>query len=137
MNLATSTRIPLLYTRARRLRSEMTPAERILWKRLRNRRFANAKFRRQHPIDWYVADFFCAAARLVIELDGDSHMGKEERDTRRQAYIESHDIRVIRFWNVEVYDELGWVLDCIALALDQALPSADGPPAATSHPKPR
>lgn len=122
MNAPTVTRIPVLY--ARRLRAEMTPAERIVWQKLRNRRFASAKFRRQQPLDCYIADFFCAEARLVIELDGDSHMGKEERDALRQAYIESHDLRVLRFWNHEVYDELGWVLDCIARALDEALPQA-------------
>ena len=122
MDLATSTRIPLLYTRARRLRKDMPRAEGILWRELRNRRFAGAKFRRQQPIDWYVADFFCAAARLVIELDGDSHMGQEDRDAHRQVYIESHGLRVIRFWNFEVYDELEWVLDSIGYALDQALP---------------
>ena len=114
------TRVPVLY--ARRLRTEMTPAERILWRKLRNRRFASAKFRRQQPLDRYIADFFCAAARLVIELDGDSHMGKEERDALRQAYIESNDLRVIRFWNFEVYDELEWVLDSITHALDEILP---------------
>ena len=126
-------RVPVLDARA--LRTEMTPAERIIWRKLRNRRFAGAKFRRQHPIDWYVADFFCASARLVIELDGDSHMGKEERDARRQAYIESHDLRVIRFWNFEVYDELEWVLDCIALALDQTPPNA--PQSGRRNRKPR
>ena len=122
MDLATSTRIPLLYARARRLRKDMPRAEGILWRELRNRRFAGAKFRRQQPLDWYVADFFCAAARLVIELDGDSHMGQEDRDAHRQVYIESHGLRVIRFWNFEVYDELEWVLDSIGYALDQALP---------------
>ena len=127
----TVTRIAVLY--ARRLRAETTPAERILWRELRNRRFAGAKFRRQQPLDWYIADFFCAEARLVIELDGDSHMGKEERDALRQAYIESHDLRVIRFWNFEVYDELVWVLDSIAHALDEALPPK--PPEAETPPK--
>jgi very-short-patch-repair endonuclease len=120
MDLTTVTRVPVLY--ARQLRAEMTPAERILWRKLRNRRFGGAKFRRQQPLDWYIADFFCAAARLVIELDGDSHMGKEERDARRQAYIESHNLRVLRFWNFEVYDDLEWVLDCIDCALGEALP---------------
>jgi very-short-patch-repair endonuclease len=120
MDLTTIPRVPVLYPR--QLRAEMTPAERILWRKLRNRRFADAKFRRQQPLDWYIADFFCAAARLVIELDGDSHMGKEERDARRQAYIESHNLRVTRFWNFEVYDDLDWVLDCIGRALDEAMP---------------
>ena len=124
-------RVPVLY--ARQLRAEMTPAERILWRKLRNRRFANAKFRRQQPLDWYIADFFCAEARLVIELDGDSHMGKEERDAFRQAYIESHDLRVIRFWNHEVYDELEWVLDCIGRVLDELMPPK--PPETVAQPK--
>lgn len=129
--LAQIARVPVLYARA--LRAEMTPAERILWRRLRNRRFGDAKFRRQQPLDCYIADFFCAAARLVIELDGDSHMGKEERDARRQTYIESHDIRVMRFWNHEVYDELPWVLDCIGRVLDELLM----PPVPEPAPKPR
>lgn len=123
-----SARIPLIYERARQLRKEMTPAERILWTHLRNRRFAGFKFRRQQPIDHYIADFFCASARVVIELDGDTHMGKEERDAQRQASIESHDLRVIRFWNSEVYDELEWVLDAIAAVLE----SRTGSPAAGS-----
>ena len=131
MRSTTETRVPLLY--ARQLRANMTPAEGILWRELRNRRFAGVKFRRQQPLDCYIADFFCAAARLVIELDGDSHMGKEERDAQRQIYIESHGIRVIRFWNVEVYDELGWVLDCIDHALERALT----PNTQTHSPKPR
>lgn len=105
---------------ARRLRHDMTPAEVIVWRELRNRRFGGVKFRRQQPLDRYIADFFCAEARLVIELDGDSHVGKEERDARRQEYIESRGIHVIRFWNCEVYDELPWVLDCISRALDAA-----------------
>jgi very-short-patch-repair endonuclease len=134
MDLPLAVRIPVLY--ARQLRAEMTPAERIMWKKLRNRRFAEAKFRRQQPIDWYIADFFCAEARLVLELDGESHMGKEERDANRQVYIESHGLRVMRFWNFEVYEELPWVLDCIGFALDQALPPL-GEPSARRNRKPR
>ena len=67
--------ISKLYERARQLRRDMTPAETILWKHLRNRRFGGVKFRRQQPIDYYIADFFCPAARLIIELDGDSLLG--------------------------------------------------------------
>ncbi len=122
--------VPVIYERARRLRREPTPAERILWKELRNRRFGGLKFRRQQPIDCYIADFFCATARVVIELDGDSHMGKAERDALRQAYIESHDLRVVRFWNSEVYDELEWVLDSIAWVMgerSEAVPSSPSP----------
>src|SRR5262245_36928061 len=113
-----SGRIALLYERARRLRTEMTPAERIIWKQLRNRRVGGFKSRRQRRNDGDIADSVVPALRLVIEPDGDSHMGKQDRDAHRQAYIESHDLRVIRFWNSEVYDELEWVLDSIAWVLD-------------------
>jgi len=66
--------------RARVLRRNSTPAEVILWRDLRNRRFDGHKFRRQRPIGPFIADFYCAALALVIELDGDSHLGKELPD---------------------------------------------------------
>jgi very-short-patch-repair endonuclease len=104
---------PRPYAIARRLRRELTPAEKILWGQLRNRRFAGFKFRRQQPIDRYVADFFCAAARLVVELDGESHVGKDVHDATRQAYLETQGLRVVRFWNTLVYDDLDTVLEVI------------------------
>jgi very-short-patch-repair endonuclease len=113
---------PLLHERAKQLRREMTPAEAILWKQLRGRRFSGFKFRRQQPLDYFIADFFCPAARLVIELDGDSHIGIEERDARRQRYIESQSMTVLRFWNVEVYDDLEMVLDTVWAHLERTRP---------------
>jgi very-short-patch-repair endonuclease len=113
---------PVLYDRARQLRRDMTPAEVMLWKQVRDRRFAGFKFRRQQPLDFYIADFFCPTARLVVELDGDSHVGKEERDARRQRFIESQNMTVLRFWNVEVYDDLEMVLDTIWACLERARP---------------
>ncbi len=98
---------------ARALRREMTPAEAILWLYLRDRRFDGFKFRRQQPVDHYVVDFFCPAARLVVELDGESHVGKEPHDAVRQAYLESQGLRVLRFWNHEVYEDKEAVLDTI------------------------
>jgi very-short-patch-repair endonuclease len=88
---------PSLYGTARRLRREMTPAEKVLWKHLRNRRFAGFKFRRQQPVDYYVVDFFAPAVWLVVELDGESHVGKDVHDAKRQAYLESQGLRVVRF----------------------------------------
>jgi very-short-patch-repair endonuclease len=107
--------IRLLYERARELRREMTPAEIILWKHLRDRRFSGFKFRRQQPINdaWSIADFFCASALLIIELDGETHVGRDTEDQERQARLESLGYRVLRFWNHDVYDDLDTVLEAI------------------------
>jgi very-short-patch-repair endonuclease len=65
----------------------MTKPERILWNALRNRQLDGHHFRRQHPIGDFIVDFFCAEARLVIEVDGDSHAGQREYDARRTAWL--------------------------------------------------
>lgn len=104
---------PTLYQRARGLRREMTPAEIILWKVLRDRRLTGFKFRRQQPVGQYIADFFCAAARLIVELDGDSHAGREVEDAVRQAALESLGYRVMRFINPQVYEDPDTVLEAI------------------------
>jgi very-short-patch-repair endonuclease len=70
---------------SRELRRRMTPTEKRLWYHLRGRRFAGWKFRRQTPIAGYIVDFYCARARLVIELDGESHVGKEKPDKNAPA----------------------------------------------------
>src|SRR5262249_997415 len=95
--------------RARRLRHEMTPAERRLWWRLRRKRLENYRFRRQHPIGRYVVDFFCPSAKLIVELDGGQH-GEEEnlyRDRERTLWLEARGYRVIRFWNATVMKDPG------------------------------
>lgn len=104
---------PVLYDRARQLRREMTPAEAILWKELRAKRFDGFKFRRQQPIDRYIADFFCPAAKLIVELDGETHVGREVPDATRQARLEELGYRVVRFLNSDVYDDLEMVLENI------------------------
>jgi very-short-patch-repair endonuclease len=83
--------IRLLYERARELRQGTTPAEAILWKHLRDRRFSGFKFRRQQPINaaWAIADVFCASARLIVELDGETHVGRDTDDRERQARLVS------------------------------------------------
>ena len=98
---------------ARALRDEMSPAEKILWTALRGRRFAGLKFRRQHPIGPYVVDFVCPSAKLAVELDGETHLGRENCDVQRQAWLESQGIRVLRFWNTEVFDETESVMEKI------------------------
>ena len=104
---------PEILRRARELRQSMTPAELILWKHLRSRRFNSYKFRRQRPIGPYIVDFFCRDALLIVELDGDSHAGKEDADKKRQGELEQCGYKLLRFWNPEVYDELESVLDTI------------------------
>ena len=95
---------------ARALRQQMTRAEAILWERLRGSRFHGAKFRRQVPFDRYIADFYCHAAKLVVELDGKQHEWLADYDAGRTEIIESMGVRVLRFTNAEVRDDLDYVL---------------------------
>ncbi len=99
--------------RARELRREMTPTEKRLWSHLRGRRFAGFKFRRQTPIAGYIADFFCAQARLIIELDGEGHVGKEASDENRQQVLGANGFEVLRIWDTHVYEDLDAVLEMI------------------------
>ena len=102
--------------RPRTLRRNATDAEALLWSRLRDRRLAGHKFRRQHPIGPYIADFACPDARLVIELDGGQH--SPETDAARTAYIEAQGYTVLRFWNNEALGNPGGVLETILQWLD-------------------
>src|SRR5213083_2165153 len=96
---------------ARKLRKDMTPAEKLLWQNLRSRRFAGFKFRRQHPLEPYIVDFYCEACKLIIELDGESHLTKQEQDSRRISSLEDRGYLVLHFWNNVVYDDLEAVLE--------------------------
>ena len=98
--------------RARDLRKNSTPAEQVLWEHIRNRQLG-AKFRRQHPLPPFYADFFCQEHLLVIELDGNSHIGREAYDARRTQHLERLGCKVIRFQNWEVHRNLEGVLACI------------------------
>jgi very-short-patch-repair endonuclease len=104
---------PFRTQRARELRRAMTPTEQRLWSHLRGRRFAGFKFRRQTPIAGYIADFYCAQARLVIELDGESHVGRENADASRQKALEAKGFQVLRIWDTHIYDDLNAVLEMI------------------------
>jgi very-short-patch-repair endonuclease len=101
---------------ARRLRREATDAERKLWSRLRARQLG-VKFRRQVPIDRFIADFACIEARLVIEVDGGEHNIDVERDRLRTAVIETAGYLVIRFWNDEVLSNIDIVIEEIVRTL--------------------
>ena len=108
---------------ARQLRKDQTDAERLMWSLLRDRRLAGFKFRRQHPVEPYILDFYCHEARLAVELDGGQHNEPDERarDARRTAFLEDQGIRVLRFWNNEVFTNTEGVLQAIYDALTLAL----------------
>ena len=107
---------PKLLNRSQRLRREMTVPERLLWNKLRAGRLAGLKFRRQHPIDPYVADFYCHGHRLVIELDGDSHIDTANYDDSRERFLRDQGIRVLRILNGDVLHDLEAVLTAILSA---------------------
>lgn len=86
---------------ALRLRNTMTDAERVVWSLLRNRRIS-CKFRRQQPIDHYIADFLCFELRLIIEVDGGQHT--PEKDAIRTQYLQQQGFRILRFWNNDVLE---------------------------------
>jgi very-short-patch-repair endonuclease len=104
---------------ARRLRRDHTDAERVLWFRLRDRRLAGWKFRRQAPIDRYVVDFICADARLIVELDGGQHAERTEQDIARTRILESMGYLVLRFWNNDVLANTDGVVESVLDTLNQ------------------
>jgi very-short-patch-repair endonuclease len=111
--------------RARQLRKVQTPAESRLWYELRNRRFVGYKFRRQHPVGPYVADFYCHEATLIVELDGESHLGQEEYDRRRQDWLEVQGFKVLRFYNNDIPANLDEMMECIFRECRARSPSRD------------
>jgi very-short-patch-repair endonuclease len=114
-----------LRSNARALRKNSTDVERILWSELRDHRLQGAGFRRQVPIENYIADFVCHAARLVIELDGGQHFseGQEAADAQRSAIIESKGFQVLRVSNHDVMINRAGVLETIAAAVAERAPT--------------
>ena len=106
---------------ARNLRKAMTPAEERLWQYLRHNQLDGWHFRRQHPVGRFVVDFFCAKARLVIEVDGPIHLQQRAYDRERTAWLEEErGYRVIRFTNEEVMNDIEGVLQRIREALKES-----------------
>ena len=99
----------------RQLRGSMPEAEVILWSRLKGRQLLGCKFRRQYGVGTFVIDFFSVEIKLGIELDGDSHFhpGAPEYDRKRQQFITSFGIRIVRILNSDVYNNLDGVLEMI------------------------
>ncbi len=97
------------------LRKNQTEAEQILWSRLRRKQILDVQFYRQKPLLNYIVDFYCAAANLVIELDGSQHFEPQaqEYDNERTKQLETLDLRVIRFTNAQIFNELENVMEVI------------------------
>ena len=104
-----------IFENANSLKKTMTEAEVILWNELRNKKLLSTKFRRQHPIDRFIVDFYCHEKKLVIEVDGGIHNMTDvrERDENRSAELENLGLKIIRFKNEEVLQNIGLVLEKI------------------------
>jgi very-short-patch-repair endonuclease len=105
---------PEIFQKAEMLRKNMTKAEIILWEKLRKNQLG-VRFKAQHPIERFIADFYCHKAKLVIEVDGGIHNSQKEYDLGREAELEKYGIKVLRFSNEEIFDNLDNVMEIIKL----------------------
>jgi adenine-specific DNA-methyltransferase len=111
-----------ILVKARQLRRDQTDAEQTLWARLRDRQLRGAKFRRQHPIGPFIADFCCPEGKVIVELDGGQHAEKVAADQKRCRFLEGQGYRVLRFWNHDVLGNTDAVLERIAEVLSDPHP---------------
>lgn len=104
---------PQLLKFAKTMRTNATDAESLMWQLLRNKRFMNLKFRRQHVIAPYIVDFYCHELALVIELDGSQHNTEDGRayDIERTKFLEALGLKVVRYWNYEVLRRTDVILE--------------------------
>lgn len=95
---------PIIFERAKAMRENMTSAEKVVWELLRSNKMLALRFKAQHPIDIFIADFYCHQLKLVIEIDGGIHKSSDqmEYDIGREAELDRFGIRVFRFTNEEV-----------------------------------
>ena len=114
---------PKLKENARRLRSQLTDAERALWARLRRKQVCSVQFYRQKPIGNYIVDFYAPKAKLVVEVDGSQHMEGQHlaTDSQRDAKLLSQGLRVLRFDDRQVLTEIGGVMGVIFQAVSESL----------------
>jgi len=102
---------------AQQLRLNMTPVEKILWSKLCNRQILGMKFRNQHPIDRYIADFYCHEIKLIIEVDGSVHDSRKEYDDYRDNFLKGGKYTVLRFSN----DEIGNSIESVLLTIENCV----------------
>jgi len=111
---------------SRQLRRDMTDAERKLWQCLRGGQLDGLKFRRQHPIPPYVADFCCVGEKLIVELDGSQH--NEQKDATRTRYLESQGWRILRFWDNDALSQTEAVIEAIWNEIEKPNPHPNPSP---------
>ena len=99
--------------KSRELRKIMTETEKILWSKLWKKQQNGIYFRRQHPYNIYILDFYCFQANLVIEVDGPIHDMTIEYDSERTRFLESSGLKVLRFTNEDIESRIDWVLELI------------------------
>ena len=104
------------------LRKNMTIPELILWEKLKDRKIFNTKFRRQHPVSFFIVDFYCHEHKLVIEVDGEIHETNKDYDSGRTAELNKFGIKVLRFNNDEVFTDINSIIKNILRAIDKDAP---------------
>ena len=112
---------------AKEFRRNMTEAEKILWQRVRANRLNGWHFRRQQILFGYIVDFYCHAASLVIEVDGEIHESQQAEDREREIILKEKGFQILRFRNLEIEDNLNLVLSKILEACNQSLPVISTP----------
>ncbi len=122
--------LPYLKTFRKDLRSHLTPAEATFWKVVQNSKLAGRKFRRQHSVGNYILDFYCPSEKLAIELDGEVHFNDAAReyDYERKLFLQHYGIKVLRFENRLVFEDLEWVLGVIKSNFGWNKPTIPAPP---------
>jgi very-short-patch-repair endonuclease len=118
---------PILLERARAMRHQSALAEQKLWHFLRDRQLGGHKFRRQHVVAPFIADFYCHALKLIVELDGDSHGDREAYDHQRTVYLTRDGFHVVRFLNDDVFHHLDAVLEAILDECEQLAANCPSP----------
>ncbi len=107
-----------IFQRAKELRRELTPTERLLWARLRAHRTDDVHFRNRHAIGNYIVDFCAPRKKLVIEVDGSQHLQQQDYDAERTTFLQKHGYRVLRFSNHDINTNLEGVMTEILFQLD-------------------
>lgn len=107
-----------LFAYSQRLRNNLTNAEKLLWDRLKENKL-EFRFKPQHPIDIFIADFYCHALKLVIEIDGEYHKFQIEKDNTRASELENLGLKTIRFTNQEIENNIEKVLESIKIEIEK------------------
>ena len=124
--IVTGDHSPIRRVQSRHLRENQTPAEQAVWRHLKGNRLGGLHFRRQQVVDGYIVDFYCHAAALVLEIDGDVHAFQREGDAARQRALERRGLLVVRASNADVARDLRGVLEYVLAVAEKRIAAGDG-----------